>query len=97
MDVRRQVLDEAGRLISGDRRSTHGDYGQEAERIGRLWAALLNLPEDIPPRTVAAMMVALKLARLTSPTGRPGRDSWVDAIGYSALGAQIDADLGLDR
>ena len=97
MDVRRGVLDEASRLISGDRRSTHGDYGQEAERIGRLWATLLNLPDPIPPRTVAAMMVALKLARLTSPTGQPGRDSWVDAIGYAALGAQIDHDLGLNR
>lgn len=89
-DIRRDVLDEAGRLIAGDRRHTHGDYGVEARRIGALWGALLDLPEPIPPRTVAAMMVALKLARLTSSTGRPGRDSWVDAIGYSALGAQID-------
>lgn len=89
-DIRREVLDEAGRLIAGDRRSTHGDYGQEAERIGILWGALLDLPESIPPRTVAAMMVALKLARLTTPTGSPGLDSWVDAIGYAALGAQID-------
>jgi hypothetical protein len=96
MDVRSQVLDEAGRLISGDRRSTHGDYGQEAERIGRLWGALLSLDGPVPPATVAAMMVALKLARLTTATGRPGLDSWVDAIGYSALGAQISHDLGGD-
>lgn len=84
------ALEEAGRLIAGDRRATHGDYGQEAARIGTLWGALLDLPAPIPPRTVAAMMVALKLARLTTSTGRPGRDSWVDAIGYAALGAQID-------
>lgn len=89
-DIRREVLDEAGRLIAGDRRSTHGDYGQEAARIGALWGTLLDLPDPIPPRTVAAMMVALKLARLTTPTGRPSLDSWVDAIGYAALGAQID-------
>lgn len=89
-DIRRVVLEEAGDLIAGDRRQTHGDYGQEARRIGTLWGALLSLPEPIPPRTVATMMVALKLARLTSPSGRPGPDSWIDAIGYSALGAQID-------
>ena len=91
-DVRREVLEEAGQLITGDRRSTHGDYTEEATRIGRLWGALLDLEDPVPPATVAAMMVALKLARLTSPTGKPGRDSWVDAIGYSALGAQISHD-----
>jgi hypothetical protein len=94
MDVRRQILDEAGRLISGPRNATHGNYTVEAQRIGRMWGALLNLPEPIPPRTVAAMMVALKMARAT--TGRTLSDDWCDAIGYSALGAQIDADLGGD-
>ncbi len=91
MDVRREVLDEAGRLIAGPRNETHGDYTQEARRIGAMWAALLNLPEPIPPRVVAAMMVALKMARAT--TGRVQIDDWVDACGYAALGAQIDVDL----
>lgn len=89
-----EALEEAGRLIAVDRRATHGDYGQEATRIGALWGTLLGLPAPIPPRTVAAMMVALKLARITSPSGRPGRDSWVDAIGYAALGAAIDEATG---
>jgi hypothetical protein len=92
MDVRRQVLNEAGRLISGPRNATHGDYTVEAARIGRMWGALLQLPEPIPPRTVAAMMVALKLARAT--TGALNTDDWVDAAAYAALGAQTDADLG---
>ena len=90
-DVRREVLDEAARLIAGPRNETHGDYTVEAARIGALWGALLQLPEPIPPRKVAAMMIALKLARAT--TGRVNQDDWVDAAGYAALGAQIDADL----
>lgn len=85
-----EALEEAGRLIAVDRRATHGDYGQEAARIGALWGTLLDLPAPISPRTVAAMMVALKLARITTPSGRPGRDSWIDACGYAALGAAID-------
>ncbi len=89
-DIRKATLDEAARLICGPRNATHGDYTQEAERIGRLWGALLNR-EPIPARTVATMMIALKLARAT--TGRVNLDDWVDAAGYAALGAQIDADL----
>lgn len=90
MTESRQVLEEAARLVSGPRNATHGDYTHEAQRIGTLWAALLDLPEAIPPRTVAAMMVALKMARATA--GRVNRDDWIDAAGYAALGAQIDAD-----
>lgn len=89
-DVRRAVLDEAARLVAGPRNETHGDYTHEARRIGRMWGAILNT-EDIPPRTVAAMMVALKTARATA--GRENVDDWVDLCGYAALGAQIDADL----
>lgn len=91
-DVRREVLDTAARLITQDRNGTHGDYGLEAQRIGSMWGALLRLPEPIPPRTVAAMMIALKLARATA--GTPHADDWIDAAGYAALAAQIDADAG---
>jgi len=89
-DVRREVLDEAARLIAGPRNETHGDYTHEAERIGIAWGALLDLPESIPARKVAAMMVLLKMMRATA--GREHVDDWVDACGYAALGAQIDAD-----
>ena len=90
-DVRRATLDEAARLITGPRNETHGDYTHEATRIGVLWGALLDLPEPVKPRTVAAMMIALKLARATS--GAVNADDWIDICGYSALAAQIDADL----
>lgn len=89
-DVRQGVLDEAARLVAGPRNQTHGDYTHEARRIGRMWGAILNT-DDIPPRTVAAMMIALKTARATA--GVPHMDDWVDLCGYAALGAQIDADI----
>jgi hypothetical protein len=94
MDDRRQLLEEAGRLITGDRTATHGNYSQEAARIGKAWAAILRLPDDIPPHVVAACMLALKACRATS--GRPNRDDWVDAAGYAANGWQtvLDAQGG---
>lgn len=90
MDVRRQVLNEAARLITQDREGTHGPYTDEAARIGRLWGAILRR-DDIPPRTVAAMMIALKLCRATA--GSVNVDDWIDTAGYAALAAQIDADM----
>jgi len=89
VDIRRQTLNRAADLITGDRQATHGPYTDEAARIGRLWGAILRR-EDIPPRTVAAMMIALKIARATA--GNPHFDDWCDIAGYAALAAQIDHD-----
>ena len=90
MDAAQRTLKQAAALIGGDRNETHGHYPTEAERIGIAWGALLDLPESIPPRTVAAMMVVLKMMRATA--GRVNPDDWCDAAGYSALGALIDED-----
>lgn len=90
MDAAQRTLKQAAALIGGDRNETHGHYPTEAERIGIAWGALLDLPESIPPRTVAAMMVVLKMMRATA--GRVNQDDWCDAAGYSALGALIDED-----
>lgn len=90
-DIRRAMLDEAADLVAGARNVTHGDYGVEAARIGRLWGAILNR-DDIPARTVAAMMIALKVARATA--GAANRDDWTDIAGYAALACQIDFDRG---
>ena len=90
MDAAQRTLKQAASLIGGDRNETHGHYPTEAERIGIVWGALLDLPESIPPRTVAAMMVGLKMVRATA--GRENPDDWCDAAGYSALGALIDED-----
>lgn len=89
MDIRRQTLNRAADLITQDRQATHGPYTDEAARIGRLWGAILRR-EDIPPRTVAAMMIALKIGRSTA--GTPNADDWCDIAGYAALAAQIDHD-----
>ena len=90
METARRTLETASDLITGSRQESHGAYSHEAERIGIAWGALLDLPESIPPRTVAAMMVVLKMMRATA--GRENPDDWVDGAGYCALGSQIDHD-----
>lgn len=90
MNAAQRTLKEAATLIGGERNETHGHYPIEAERIGIVWGALLDLPESIHPRTVAAMMVGLKMVRATA--GRTHADDWCDAAGYAALGALIDEE-----
>jgi len=92
-DVRRQVLDEAAGLITGQRAAAYGDYSLEAARLGKAWAAVLGLDSDIPPHQVAAMMVVFKMLRATNATGPAHLDNWRDAAGYAGLGAQIDVEV----
>ena len=60
--------------------------GQEMHtRIATIWSAILGHP--ITPWQVALMMAGLKIARLShAPLSE---DSWVDAVGYLALGAEL--------
>lgn len=80
------VMARADSLINGDRQQTYGDASEDFTRTGKMWAAILGIPE-ITPTQVALCMVALKVGRLCeSPTHQ---DSWVDSVGYIALGAEI--------
>lgn len=87
------ILAEAGQLISGDREATYGSARSDFARTGKMWAAILGLPQDIPPEKVAMCMAALKIGRLCHSPGHT--DSWVDACGYLALGGDI-ASGGVD-
>lgn len=77
------VLAEADNIVHGERQTNYGDPVDVHTRIGMAWAAVLGLPEPIPPRTVAWMMVVLKIMRDT--TGKPIRDNPVDVAGYAAI------------
>lgn len=73
------ILEEAQRLVHGDR---GGDYGHPIDdftRTGRLWGAILGLPGPVPPETVGLCMAAVKISR---EVNRPKRDNRVDAAGY---------------
>lgn len=79
------VAAEAERLVNGKRAEQYGQPPENMARIGAVWGALLGR-EPIPPRTVAVMMAALKLARECGP--EPKRDNLVDACGYLLIAEQ---------
>ena len=92
MKSRKDFLDTAEGLINGPRAKEYGPAKLNHQRIADIWSILLakKLSANITPEEVVACMVGLKLARLAEDTGKD--DSWVDIIGYAALGGEIIND-----
>lgn len=88
---REQVLSTAAGLISGDRRQSYGDAGEDLTRTGKMWAAVLGL-DEITAEQVALCMALVKIGRLCHTPNH--EDSWVDICGYAALGAEIASTPG---
>lgn len=78
------VLQEADRLINGDRLQTYGTPGESFWRIANLWTSYLG--HKINPLDVANMMVLMKVSRTK---GTYHRDSYVDIAGYAGLSEVI--------
>ena len=73
------ILQEAQRLVHGPRGDNYGHPTDDFARTGRMWGAILGLP-DIPPETVGLCMAAVKISR---EVNRPKRDNRVDLAGYA--------------
>ena len=89
------ILEEAQRLIRGDREQEYGDVSVSFERIAKMWSAYLGT--DVNETDVASMMIMLKTSRTRNGYHR---DSFVDIAGYAALagvvvgGEELHADAG---
>lgn len=81
---RKFFINKAGDLISGKRADDYGDATESFRRIASIWSAILNT--EVSPEQVAACMIGLKLGRLSNEIKH--EDSWVDIIGYAALGGE---------
>lgn len=81
------ILHEAHRLVHGDRNAAYGHPIDDYTRTGRIWGAILGIP-DIDPRICCLMMSAVKISR---EVNAPKRDNRVDMAGYAEC-AQMVAD-----
>lgn len=69
----------------GGRHEDYGDALGSFEDIAKMWSVVLKT--EVSAEQVALCQVLLKMGRLTNtPTHT---DSWVDIIGYAALGGDI--------
>lgn len=72
------VLMEAERLINGPRQKDYGHPAEDFQRTGRIWGAILGIP-DVPPERVGLCLVGVKISR---EVNAPKRDNRVDGPGY---------------
>lgn len=70
-----------GAKLTEERGARYGHPRDNFRRIGRKWAADLDLPEPIPPHMVAIMMVDVKTCRLIETPD--DEDSTDDIDGYT--------------
>lgn len=74
----RSIVQEAHDIVHGARHEAYGHPVDDLGRTGRLWAAILGIPE-ITAEQVALCMVGLKISR---ECNKHGRDNLVDSAGY---------------
>lgn len=78
------ALQEAHRLISGDRRHQYGSFPEEADKVALVAGVMRNRRFDA--HDVTAIQVATKLVR---EANKHKRDNLVDAAGYIGLWQQV--------
>ena len=71
------ILEEAKRIVHGDRGENYGHPFEDFSRTAKIWSAILGI--NIEPEQVALCMVGVKISR---EVNRPKRDNVVDGAGY---------------
>ena len=85
---RTDLLANAERLVNGDRDDQYGDPISDFRTTADMWSAYLErrlgAPVRLLPHDVAALMMCLKLSRISWLPEH--EDNWADLAGYSACG-----------
>lgn len=84
---RTDYLDRADEVINGERQNQYGEPEDNFGVIADFWSAYFGHKINVTRADVANLMALMKIARLSSGTAK--RDSYVDAIGYMAIGGEI--------
>ena len=88
------VLQEAERLIVGQRAADYGSAFDGFTNIAKMWSVIMGV--EVTAVQVAHAMIALKLCRSTNSKGVK-RDDWVDICGYAQLGYNIANQIKADE
>ena len=87
------ILEEANKIIYGDREQTYGHPSKNLDAIAMYWSTHIfnkfNVVLDLTAEDVCWMMVDLKKARQLN---QHKRDNVVDAAGYIALIERIQEE-----
>ncbi|TAL44619.1 MAG: hypothetical protein EPN91_04085 [Salinibacterium sp.] len=86
------ILQEAQRLVMGARQASYGHPADDFARTGRMWGAILGIP-DVTPELVGLCMAAVKISR---EVNAHKRDNLTDLAGYSQTVALIHERKGTE-
>ena len=82
--TRETILEEANRLIYGERQSEYGPGHVEMAQVAAMWSVIIGAP--VTAYQAALCMTALKIVRARN---NPKRDSLVDGAGYLGLAQRV--------
>jgi hypothetical protein len=89
----RNVLDEAKKLVHGDRNASYGnpsdDFGRAASMLNGLYRDKLKPGESFSPVDIARILIVVKLSRSMHSKKR---DTWVDVAGYAETADWCEED-----
>ena len=83
----KNILDEATRLVTGDRNNAYDHPLDNFTRIARIWEVILDAP--VTAEQVALCMVGVKIGR---EVHRTKLDNTVDGIGYFLTLAMVQQE-----
>jgi|TARA_R110002020_G_scaffold137022_1_gene305690 hypothetical protein len=84
--ISQDLLDEAKKLICGDRQEDYGDKLKNHQNIADFWSVFLE--KEITAHDVAICMALVKVARLMN---QHKKDSYLDMAAYAAIAGEIEA------
>lgn len=90
---REEALRTAEKMVCGQREQDYGKPEDNFFKIAELWSAYFG--HSFTALDVAMMMTLMKIGRIC--TGTATEDSFVDACGYLACGAEIKGDERNER
>ena len=79
------ILQEAQRLVHGNRGADYGHPIDDYTRTGRMWGAILGIG-DIDPRICCLMMAVMKVSR---ECNKHKRDNLTDLAGYAECASMV--------
>lgn len=87
-----EIIDQAARLVSGDRNKQHGDLHRNFRDTAALWNAYLGeqLNAPITPEQVANLNSLQKMSRTKS--GAKNEDNYVDLAGFAGIAGELMGD-----
>ena len=83
--ISQDILEEANKLIGGDRNDDYGDKLTNHENIAALWSIFLR--KKLTPHDVAMCMALVKVARLMHAHKT---DSYIDLAAYAAIAGELN-------